>query len=191
MSQRSEVKVLCPARWGRRIREAQGRHCEVGSEGSVERMRGARNTNLIRGVTVLGPVGTQPPSPLSTEGMFGQSSVSAQTVLRLTPGELLSALGRGGPRQVAEGDRSLPNPSAAVSRRHSTDAWRREGPNGSKGKFLQPVGPHARRGSKSDHRRFVHYGYILCSLHPTLKRRAHRMKPGKPGSQGASVPFVC
>jgi hypothetical protein len=47
MSQRSEVKVLCPARWRRRTREAQGRHREVGSEGSVERMRGARNTNLI------------------------------------------------------------------------------------------------------------------------------------------------
>ena len=47
MSQRSEVEVLRPARWRRRTRETQGRHREVGSEGSVERTRGARNTNLI------------------------------------------------------------------------------------------------------------------------------------------------
>src|SRR5712691_7814816 len=90
MSQCLEVKVLCPAWWRRRTREAQGRRREVGSEGSVERMRGARNTNLIRGVTDLGPVGTQPPSPPSTEGMFCKSSVYAQKGLRLTPGELRS-----------------------------------------------------------------------------------------------------
>ena len=123
MSQCLEVKVLCPARWRRRTREAQGRHREVGSEGSVERRRGARNTNLIGGVTYPGRVGTQPRSPLSTEGMFCQSSVYAQKGLRLTPGELRSALGRGVPRKVAEGDRSLPDHSAAVRRRHST--WQR------------------------------------------------------------------
>ena len=83
-------------------------------------MRGARNTNLIRGVTYLGPVGTQPLSPLSTEGMFCKSSVYAQTGLRLTPGELLGALGSGVPRKLAEGDESLPDRLAAVSRRHST-----------------------------------------------------------------------
>ena len=33
--------------WSRRTREAQGRHREVGSEGSVERMCGARDTNRI------------------------------------------------------------------------------------------------------------------------------------------------
>src|SRR3989442_1836938 len=70
MSQGSEVKVLCPARWRRRTREAQGRRREAGSEGRVKRRRGARNTNRIRGVTVLGRVGTQPQSPPSAEGLF-------------------------------------------------------------------------------------------------------------------------
>src|SRR5436309_9122039 len=44
--------------------------------------------------------------------------------------------------------------------------------------------------AKPDGKRFVHYGYTSCSLRPTLKRRAQRTKPGKPGSQGASAPFV-
>jgi hypothetical protein len=57
-------------------------------------MRGTKNTNLIRGVTVLGPVGTQPPSPPSAEGLFCKSGVYAQTVVRLTPGELRSSNSR-------------------------------------------------------------------------------------------------
>ena len=32
--------------------------------------------------------------------------------------------------------------------------------------------------------------YTLCSPRPTINRRAHATKPGKPGSQGTSVPFV-
>jgi len=44
--------------------------------------------------------------------------------------------------------------------------------------------------TKPDGKRFVHYGYTSYSLRPTLKRRAQRTKPGKPGSQGASAPFV-
>ena len=148
MSQCLEVKVLCPARWRRRTREAQGRHREVGSEGSVERMRGARNTNLIGGVTYLEPVGTQPLSPLSTEGMFCKSSVYAQTVLRLTPGELLSALGRGMPRKLAEGDRRLPDHSAAVSRRHSTYAGVGKARTVVKGSIPGPLASHARQGSR-------------------------------------------
>jgi hypothetical protein len=43
---------------------------------------------------------------------------------------------------------------------------------------------------KPDGKRFVHYSYTLCRLRPTLKRRAYGTKPGKPGSQGTSVPFV-
>src|SRR5262245_12968259 len=123
MSQCLEGKVLCPARWRRRTREAQGRHREVGSEGSVERTRGARNTNRIRGVTVLGPVGTQPPSPPSAKGLFCKSGVYAQMVLRLTPGELRDASGSGAPRKLAEGGESCPDRPAAVSRGHST--WQR------------------------------------------------------------------
>jgi hypothetical protein len=35
-----------------------------------------------------------------------------------------------------------------------------------------------------------HCGYTLCRLRPTLKHRAQGAKPGQPGSQGTSVPFV-
>jgi hypothetical protein len=55
--------------WSRRTREAQGRHREVGSEGRVERMCGARDTNLIRGVVQSGRAGTRPQSPPSTCGL--------------------------------------------------------------------------------------------------------------------------
>ena len=85
-------------------------------------MRGARNTNWIRGGTYLGAVGTQPPSPRSTEGRFWKSSVYAQTGLRLTPGELRDALGRGEPRKLAEGGESFSDRRAAVSRGHTTYA---------------------------------------------------------------------
>ena len=149
MSQCLEVKVLCPAKWRRRTREAHGRHREVGSEGSVERMRGARNTNRIRGVTVPGRVGTQPPSPLSATGLFCNSGVYAQTVLRLTPGELWGALGSGVPRKLAEGDENLPDHPAAVSRRHST--WQTgKARTVVKGSSLRPVAPHARPGSRGE-----------------------------------------
>jgi hypothetical protein len=46
--------------WSRRKREAQGRHCEVGSEGRMGRMCGAGDTNRIRGVIQLGRAGTRP-----------------------------------------------------------------------------------------------------------------------------------
>jgi len=42
-----EVKVFYPAWWRRRISEAQGRHREVGSEGSVEQSRGPMDKNRI------------------------------------------------------------------------------------------------------------------------------------------------
>ena len=48
----------CP--WSRRTREAQGRHREVGAEGSVERTCGARDTNRIQGVAPSGRAGTHP-----------------------------------------------------------------------------------------------------------------------------------
>src|SRR5713101_4685586 len=54
--------------WSRRTSEAQRRHREVRSEGSVERRCGATNRNRIRGVVRPGRVGTQPPSPPSTTG---------------------------------------------------------------------------------------------------------------------------
>jgi len=42
-----EVEVLYPVWWWRRISEAQGRHREVGSEGSVEQSRGPMDKNRI------------------------------------------------------------------------------------------------------------------------------------------------
>jgi len=42
-----EVQVLCPAWWRRRASEAQGRHREVGSEGSVEQNRDPMDKNRI------------------------------------------------------------------------------------------------------------------------------------------------
>jgi hypothetical protein len=152
MSQCLEVKVLCPAKWRRRTREAQGQDREALSEGSVERRRGARNTNRIRGVTVPGRVGTQPPSPLSATGLFCKSGVYAQTVLRLTPGELRDALGSGVPRKLAEGGESLSDRPAAVSRGHST--WQTgKARTVVKGSILRPVAPHARPGSRGESER--------------------------------------
>ena len=45
-----EVQVLYPARWRRRISEAQGRRREAGSEGSVEQTCDPMNKNRIRGL---------------------------------------------------------------------------------------------------------------------------------------------
>ena len=45
-----KVKVLYPARWRRRIREAQGRRREAGSEGSVDQTCDLMNKNRIRGL---------------------------------------------------------------------------------------------------------------------------------------------
>jgi hypothetical protein len=52
--------------WSRRTSEAPERRREVRSEGSVERMCGARNTNLIRGVARSGRAGMEQQSPPST-----------------------------------------------------------------------------------------------------------------------------
>jgi hypothetical protein len=61
--------LLSRCAWSRRTREAQGRHREVGSEGSVERRCGARDTNRIRGVVQSGRAGTRQQSPPSTGGL--------------------------------------------------------------------------------------------------------------------------
>jgi len=54
--------------WSRRTSEAPGRHREVGSEGSVERMCGATDRNPIGGVAQSGRAGTPQQSPPSTSG---------------------------------------------------------------------------------------------------------------------------
>jgi len=42
-----EVEVLYPAWWRRRVSKAQGRHREMGSEGSVEQTCGPMDKNRI------------------------------------------------------------------------------------------------------------------------------------------------
>jgi hypothetical protein len=77
--------------WSRRTREAQGRHREVGSEGSVERMCGARDTNRIRGVVRLGRVGTRPQSPPSTVGAYFINPASMHRRYDSLPREICEA----------------------------------------------------------------------------------------------------
>ena len=50
MTDSLEVQVLYPARWRRRISEAQGRRREARSEGSVEQSRDPMDKNRIRGL---------------------------------------------------------------------------------------------------------------------------------------------
>jgi hypothetical protein len=78
---------LSRSSWSRRTREAPGRHREVGSEGSVERRCGARDTNRIGGVVQPGRVGTPPRSPPSTMGRTGY-------IRRLCPDGMTADRGR-------------------------------------------------------------------------------------------------
>ena len=50
MTDSMEVEILYPARWRRRISEAQGRHWKVSPEGSVEQSCDPMNKNRIRGL---------------------------------------------------------------------------------------------------------------------------------------------
>jgi len=101
--------------WSRRTREAQGRHREVGSEGSVERRCGARDTNRIRGVVQPGRAGTPQQSPPSTHGLCFINPASMHRRYDSLPREIcgVSSL-------RTEGGAILPDRSAEVSRGHST-----------------------------------------------------------------------
>jgi len=43
--------------------------------------------------------------------------------------------------------------------------------------------------AKSDHRRFVHYGYTLCSLHPTLSVGLNAQSPVYRAPRGRQPPL--
>jgi len=103
--------------WSRRTREAQGRHREVGSEGSVERRCGARDTNRIRGVVQPGRAGTQQQSPPSTIGLYFINPASMHRRYDSLPREIcrVSCL-------RTEGGGILPDRPAEVSRGHSRHA---------------------------------------------------------------------
>jgi hypothetical protein len=100
--------------WSRRTREAQGRHREVGSEGRVERMCGARDTNRIRGVVRLGRVGTRPQSPPSTAGAYFIHPASMHRRYDSLPREIC-----GVSSWRTEGGVIPPDHLAEVSRGHS------------------------------------------------------------------------
>jgi hypothetical protein len=68
--------------------EAQGRHREVGSEGSVEQTRGLMNKNRMRRPTV--PVSEQTiGKPISNKGTGGKSGSRAWKAVELITGGLL------------------------------------------------------------------------------------------------------
>jgi hypothetical protein len=103
--------------WSRRTREAQGRHREVGSEGSVERTCGARDTNRIRGVVQPGRAGTQQQSPPSTIGLCLINPASMHGRYDSLPREIC-----GVSASRTEGGGIPPDRPAEVSRRPSRHA---------------------------------------------------------------------
>ena len=115
--------------WSRRTREAQGRHREVGSEGSVERRCGARDTNRIRGVVQSGRAGTRPQSPPSTIGLCFINPASMHGRYDSLPREIC-----GVSWHRTEGGAILPDRPAEVSRGHSRPGAgeAREAPQGRK-----------------------------------------------------------
>ena len=100
--------------WSRRTSEAQGRHREVGSGGSVERMCGARDTNRIRGVVQPGRAGTQQQSPPSTIGLCFINPASMHRRYDSLPREIC-----GVSSWRTEGGVIPPDHLAEVSRGHS------------------------------------------------------------------------
>jgi hypothetical protein len=115
--------------WSRRTREAQGRHRKAGSEGSVERRCGARDTNRIRGVVRSGRVGTRPQSPPSTIGAYFINPASMHRRYDSLPREICAVSS-----WRTEGGAIPPDHLAEVSRGHSRRAAgeAREAPQGRK-----------------------------------------------------------
>src|SRR3954451_15531938 len=81
-----EVEVLYPARWWRRVSEAQGRRREAGSEGSAEQNRGLMDKNRIGGL----PARTSEPQiakSTTIKGRGGKSGRRAAKAVELTSGD--------------------------------------------------------------------------------------------------------
>ena len=102
--------------------EAQGRHREVGSEGSVEQRDGPMYRKRIRGLRRRTSWQTTTKS-VSIKDAGGKSSGRVWKAVELIAGELLHGLGF-----VTEGGVHHPDPAAAVSSGRSTQASE-EGPN--------------------------------------------------------------
>ena len=109
-----EVQVLYPARWRRRISEAQGRRREAGSEGSVEQNRDPMDKNRIRGLP--GRTSEQMVAKsIAIKGRGGKSGGCAVKAVDLTSGGL-----RGVRKSRTERVRKARDRGAEVSRRHSS-----------------------------------------------------------------------
>jgi len=85
-----EVKVLYPTWWRWRVSKAQGRHREVGSEGSAEQKREPMNKNRIWGVSA-GRVASVPQSPYPSRTQNVDSAVVRGRRLNL-PREICAAV---------------------------------------------------------------------------------------------------
>ena len=121
-----EVQVLYPARWRRRISEAQGRRREAGSEGSVEQSRDPMDKNRIRGL----PGRTSEPliaKSIAIKGRGGKSGGCAVKAVGLTSGGLRRVR-----KSRTERDRKARDRGAEVSRGHSS-RFADEGPNDGQG----------------------------------------------------------
>ena len=92
MTDSSEVQVLDPARWRRRISEAQGRRREARSEGSVEQNRDPMDKNRIRGL----PGRTSEPGIAKSAAIKGRGGRSGGRAVKavVEPGNLKKALAR-------------------------------------------------------------------------------------------------
>ena len=83
-------------------------------------------------------------------GVLYKSGVSALTGVRLTAGDLVGVLGSGGPRTLTRRGGHSSDRARGVSRGQSPDAWRWEGPKGSKGSIPRSVSPQARPGLRGE-----------------------------------------
>src|SRR4029450_7748222 len=79
-------------------------------------------------------------------GVLYKSGVYAPTGGRLTTGDLVCVLGRGGPRQLTRRGGNSSDSARGVSRRHSTGGHAGKARTVVKGSSLRPVVPHARPG---------------------------------------------
>jgi len=121
-----EVQVLYPARWRRRIGEAQGRRREAGSEGSVEQSRDPMDKNRIRGL----PGRTSEhmiAKSMAIKGRGGKSGGCTVKAVGLTSGGLRRVR-----KSRTERVRKARERGAEVSRGHSSRLTG-EGPNDGQG----------------------------------------------------------
>ncbi len=103
---------------GEGLAQAQGRHREVGSEGSARQTRALTYRNQIGGNRSR-TSGQLIAKSISIKGSGRRSGRAAGKAVELTMGGLRRALGSGVPRKLAEGRAIVSERVAEVSRGHS------------------------------------------------------------------------